>query len=73
MSFCMMQEQTVSARLTIERTLQLKRALRFVWQSAKGWTIANGVLLCGARCAAVIATLSHEAHGGRRDRRAGGS
>ena len=39
------QEQTVSARMKIERTLQLGRALRFVWQSAKGWTIANGVLL----------------------------
>ncbi len=39
------QEQTVSAKLKIQRTLQLKRALRFVWQSAKGWTIANGVLL----------------------------
>ena len=38
-------EQTVSARLKILRTLQLGRALRFVWQSAKGWTIANGVLL----------------------------
>ena len=25
--------------------MQLGRALRFVWQSAKGWTIANGVLL----------------------------
>ena len=39
------QEQTVSAKLKIQRTLQLGRALRFVWQSAKGWTIANGVLL----------------------------
>ena len=39
------QEQTVSAKLKIQRTLQLERALRFVWQSAKGWTIANGVLL----------------------------
>ena len=39
------QEQTVSAKLKIQRTLQLKRALRFVWQSAKGWTMANGVLL----------------------------
>jgi ATP-binding cassette subfamily B protein len=38
-------EQTVSAKLKIQRTLQLERALRFVWQSAKGWTIANGVLL----------------------------
>jgi ATP-binding cassette subfamily B protein len=39
------QEQTASVKLKIQRTLQLKRALRFVWQSAKGWTIANGVLL----------------------------
>lgn len=39
------QEQTVSAKLKELRTLQLGRALRFVWQSAKGWTIANGVLL----------------------------
>lgn len=39
------QEQTVSAKLKIRRSLQLERALRFVWQSAKGWTIANGVLL----------------------------
>lgn len=29
----------------IPRVLQLGRALRFVWQSAKGWTIANGLLL----------------------------
>lgn len=27
------------------RTLQIGRALKFVWQSAKGWTIVNGVLL----------------------------
>jgi ATP-binding cassette subfamily B protein len=40
-----MQEQTVSAKLKIQRTLQLARALSFVWESAKGWTIANGVLL----------------------------
>src|SRR5450759_3449573 len=39
------QEQTVSAKLKIQRTLQFKRAFSFVWQSAKGWTIANGVLL----------------------------
>jgi ATP-binding cassette subfamily B protein len=39
------QEQTVSARLKIPRTLQLERALRVVWQSAKGWTIASGALL----------------------------
>jgi len=39
-----MQEQAESIRLKIRRTLQLGRALRFVWQSAKGLTIANGVL-----------------------------
>jgi ATP-binding cassette subfamily B protein len=39
------QEQTVSAKLKKLRTLQLGRALRFVWQSAKGWTIVSGVLL----------------------------
>jgi len=27
------------------RTLRLGRAVRFVWQSAKGWTILNGILL----------------------------
>lgn len=27
------------------RPLQLGRALRFVWQSARGWTVASGVLL----------------------------
>jgi ATP-binding cassette subfamily B protein len=40
-----MQEQTVPAKLKIRRILEIKRALNFVWQSAKGWTIANGVLL----------------------------
>jgi ATP-binding cassette subfamily B protein len=40
-----MQKQTASARMKIQRTLQLRRAFSFVWQSAKGWTIANGVLL----------------------------
>jgi hypothetical protein len=39
------QERNISAKLKIQRTLQLGRALRFVWESAKGWTIANGVLL----------------------------
>ena len=39
------EEQTVTAKQKILSTLQLSRALRFVWQSAKGWTIANGVLL----------------------------
>jgi len=40
-----MQEQAESIKLKIKRALQLGRALRFVWQSAKGWTIANGVLI----------------------------
>ena len=34
-----------SVRPKILRTLQLGRALRFVWQSAKGWTVASGALL----------------------------
>ena len=41
----MMQEQPESIKLKIRRALQLGRALRFVWQSAKGWTIVNGVLI----------------------------
>jgi ATP-binding cassette, subfamily B, bacterial len=41
-----MQEQTKPTTLKIRSALQqLNRALRFVWQSAKGWTIANGVLI----------------------------
>jgi ATP-binding cassette subfamily B protein len=40
-----MKEQTVPAKLKIRRILEIKRALNFVWQSAKGWTMANGVLL----------------------------
>jgi len=40
-----MQDQAESIKLKIQRVLQLGRALRFVWQSAKGWTIANGVLI----------------------------
>lgn len=39
-----MQQQTESAKLRIYRALQFGRALRFVWQSARGWTIANGAL-----------------------------
>jgi len=39
------QEWTVPAKRKIRRTLQLGRAFRFVWQSAKGWTVASGVLL----------------------------
>jgi ATP-binding cassette subfamily B protein len=31
-------------KLKIKRALQLGRALRFVWKSAKGWAIVNGVL-----------------------------
>jgi ATP-binding cassette, subfamily B, bacterial len=38
-------KQTITPRLKILRTLQLGRAFHFVWQSAKGWTIANGFLL----------------------------
>ena len=40
-----MQKQSESIKLKIQRILQLGRTLRFVWQSAKGWTIVNGVLL----------------------------
>ena len=40
-----MQKQADSIKLKIQRTLQLGRAVRFVWQSAKGWTIANGALI----------------------------
>lgn len=44
-----MQDQYKSIQLKMRRALQLprqlRRALRFVWQSAKGWTLANGVLL----------------------------
>jgi ATP-binding cassette subfamily B protein len=40
-----MQEQADSIKLKIQRTLQIGRALRFVWQSAKVWTIVNGVII----------------------------
>jgi ATP-binding cassette subfamily B protein len=40
-----MQERAESIRLKIQRALPLGRALRFVWQSAKGWMIANGALV----------------------------
>jgi ATP-binding cassette subfamily B protein len=40
-----MQEQAEPKKLKIPRALQLGRALRFVWQSAKGWTLANGALV----------------------------
>lgn len=33
-----------SIKRKIRHVLQLNRALRFVWQSAKGWAIVNGVL-----------------------------
>ena len=38
-------EKPESVKVRIRRTLQFGRALRLVWQSAKGWTIANGALL----------------------------
>lgn len=41
----MMQEPSESIKVKIRRALQLGRAVRFVWQSAKGWTLVNGVLL----------------------------
>ncbi|MBE3144811.1 MAG: ABC transporter ATP-binding protein, partial [Planctomycetes bacterium] len=40
-----MQEQAESIKKKLKSVLQLGRALRFVWQSAKGWTIAHGVLI----------------------------
>jgi len=40
-----MQGQTEPMKLKLTRVLQLFRALRFVWQSARSCTIANGVLL----------------------------
>ena len=40
-----MRKQAESIKLKIQRVLQLGRAVRFVWQSAKGWTIANGVFI----------------------------
>jgi ATP-binding cassette subfamily B protein len=39
-----MPKQAESIRQKIQRTLQLGRAVRFVWQSAKGSTVANGIL-----------------------------
>jgi ATP-binding cassette subfamily B protein len=39
-----MQEQPESPTLKLRGALQLGRALRFVWQSTKGWTLANGAL-----------------------------
>jgi len=40
-----MKKQAESIKQKIRRLLQLGRAVRFVWQSAKGWTIGNGILL----------------------------
>lgn len=40
-----MQKQAESIKQKIRRTLQLGRAVRFVWQSAKGSTVANGDLI----------------------------
>jgi ATP-binding cassette subfamily B protein len=40
-----MQEQAASIKMKIKRALQLGRALRFVWQSAKGSTIANAIFI----------------------------
>ena len=40
-----MQEPKEPLKLKIRRALQLGRAVRFVWQSAKGWTLLNTVLL----------------------------
>ncbi|MBU4565814.1 MAG: ABC transporter ATP-binding protein, partial [Proteobacteria bacterium] len=40
-----MHENPESIKQKIQRVLHLGRALRFVWQSAKGWTIAHGVLI----------------------------
>ena len=41
----MLQEHPESIKLKMRRALQLGRAVRFVWQSAKGWTIANSLLI----------------------------
>jgi len=40
-----MKEQAEPITVKIRRALQLGRALRFVWHSAKGWTIVNGFFL----------------------------
>ncbi len=40
-----MNAQTESILLKFRRTLELGRTLNFVWQSAKGWTLLNGLLL----------------------------
>lgn len=40
-----MQEQAKSIKLKLQRALKLGRAVRFVWQSAKGLTLANTGLI----------------------------
>lgn len=40
----MMKKIVETIKLEIKRVLQLGRAVRFVWQSARGWTILNGAL-----------------------------
>ena len=40
-----MPSQAETKKLKTPRIMQLGRALRFVWQSAKGWTIVNGALV----------------------------
>lgn len=39
-----MPKQAESIKLRIKHSLRLGRALRFVWQAAKGWAIVNGAL-----------------------------
>jgi ATP-binding cassette subfamily B protein len=41
----MMQEPDKSIKRKIKSALQVGRAVRFVWQSAKGPTLANGALI----------------------------
>jgi ATP-binding cassette subfamily B protein len=40
-----MHNQAKSLKLKLQRALELGRAVRFVWQSAKSWTLVNGFLL----------------------------
>lgn len=40
-----MREQVKSIKAKIRRALQLGRAVSFVWQSARGWTLVNGALI----------------------------
>jgi ATP-binding cassette subfamily B protein len=39
------QTSSVSTKERVERTLQLGRTLRVVWESAPGWTLANAALV----------------------------